>query len=139
MQRPDVVVAQVASDAAQGLPDEERTADGATRADAPTSIVTPDSPLVELLVVLMVLGILSSIAISVFLRQRDRAWDAEVVSDLRGAVTAQHTFLAGVNPEQFATDVPGLVSAGFAPSPGEAYFNRAFAMSVPPSGVRASA
>ena len=86
--------------------------------------------LVELLVVLMIIGILSSIAISVFLRQRDKAWDADVVSDLRGAVTAQHTFLAGSDPEAFATDVAQLVSSGFAPSSGDAYFNRSFAMTV---------
>jgi prepilin-type N-terminal cleavage/methylation domain-containing protein len=90
--------------------------------------------LVELLVVLMVIGILSSIAISVFLRQRDKAWDAEVVSDLRGAVTAQHTFLASTSPETFATDMAGLISAGFTPSPGEAYHNRVFAMTVTSSG-----
>ncbi len=90
--------------------------------------------LVELLVVLMVIGILSSIAISVFLRQRDKAWDAEVVSDLRSAVTAQYTFLAGANPEAFALDLSDLVSAGFAPSPGEAYHNRVFAMTVNATG-----
>jgi type IV pilus assembly protein PilA len=86
--------------------------------------------LVELLVVLMIIGILSTIAISVFLRQRDKAWDADVVSDLRGAVTAQHTFLAGSSPEAFAVDVPQLVSAGFAPSSGDAYHDRVFAMTV---------
>jgi prepilin-type N-terminal cleavage/methylation domain-containing protein len=90
--------------------------------------------LVELLVVLMVLGILSSIAISVFLRQRDRAWDAEVVSDLRGAVTAQHTFLASSSPEAFATDMVELASAGFSPSPGEAYYGKVFAMTVAGNG-----
>ncbi len=90
--------------------------------------------LVELLVVLMVIGILSSIAISVFLRQRDKAWDAEVVSDLRGAVTAQHTYLAAASPEAFAADLAGLGSAGFVPSQGEAYHNREFAMTVAASG-----
>ena len=49
--------------------------------------------LVELLVVMIIIGILASIAIPVFLGQRQRAYDTEVQSDLKTfATAAESTF-----------------------------------------------
>jgi type IV pilus assembly protein PilA len=39
--------------------------------------------LIELLVVVIIIGILSAIAIPTFLKQREKAWDKAVKSDLR--------------------------------------------------------
>ena len=49
--------------------------------------------LIELLVVIIIIGILAAIAIPVFLRQRENAWNAAVQADLRNAATAQETVL----------------------------------------------
>jgi type IV pilus assembly protein PilA len=53
--------------------------------------------LIELLVVIIIIGILAAIAIPVFLRQREKGWDAAVKSDLKNAATAQETFLTENN------------------------------------------
>ena len=50
--------------------------------------------LIELLVVVIILGILAAIAIPVFLKQREKAWDVAVRSDLRNAAAAQIDFLS---------------------------------------------
>jgi type IV pilus assembly protein PilA len=42
--------------------------------------------LIELLVVVIIIGILAAIAIPSFLSQRDRAWQAQLTSDVRNAV-----------------------------------------------------
>jgi type IV pilus assembly protein PilA len=51
--------------------------------------------LVELLVVIIVIGILSAIAIPVFLHQRTKAYDSAVRSDLRNLAEFQEGFLVG--------------------------------------------
>lgn len=50
--------------------------------------------LVELLVVVIIIGILSAIAIPVFLNQRQGAFDATVQSDMKNAATAAETTFA---------------------------------------------
>ena len=48
--------------------------------------------LIELLVVIIIIGILAAIAIPVFLNQRQSAWKAQVVSDVRQATLAVETY-----------------------------------------------
>lgn len=55
--------------------------------------------LIELLVVVIIIGILAAIAIPAFLKQREKAWGAAVVSDVKNASTAA---------EAYATDNNGL-------------------------------
>lgn len=50
--------------------------------------------LVELLVVILIIGILASIAIPVFLNQRQTANDAAVESDVKNAVSQVETWIA---------------------------------------------
>lgn len=45
--------------------------------------------LIELLVVIVIIAILAAIAIPMYLRQREKAWDANVKSDLYNAAVAQ--------------------------------------------------
>jgi type IV pilus assembly protein PilA len=70
--------------------------------------------LIELLVVIIIIGILAAIAIPVFLRQREKGWDAAVKSDLRNAATAEETLLT--DSGAYTTDVSVLQSNGFKPS-----------------------
>jgi type IV pilus assembly protein PilA len=84
--------------------------------------------LVELLVVIVVVGILATIALSAFLDQRRKGWDAAVESDLRNAATAQYTVLSVA--DEFAGSVGALEGAGFRPSPAVNYFGGSFAISV---------
>jgi type IV pilus assembly protein PilA len=49
--------------------------------------------LIELLVVIIIIGILSAIAIPVFLNQRKKGYDAAAKSDLRNAATLEETYL----------------------------------------------
>ena len=86
--------------------------------------------LIELLVVVIIIGILASIAVPIFYKQRQRGWDAAVRSDLRNAATAQETFLTESNPGPFATTVAELMNVGFRPSSGRNYFGGNFAMTV---------
>ncbi|MGV8977531.1 MAG: type II secretion system protein [Cellulomonas sp.] len=55
--------------------------------------------LIELLVVVIIIGILAAIAIPAFLKQREKAWAAQVVSDVKNSSTAA---------EAFATEHDGL-------------------------------
>src|SRR3954453_9852288 len=70
--------------------------------------------LIELLVVIIIIGILAAIAIPVFLRQREKGWDAAVKSDLRNAATAEETFLT--DNGTYTQAVSDLTTAGFKPS-----------------------
>ena len=58
--------------------------------------------LIELLVVVIIIGILAAIAIPMFMNQRKKAWEKQVISDIRGATTAM---------EALATDNNGTYSA----------------------------
>ena len=86
--------------------------------------------LVELLVVIVIVGILATVALSVFLNQREKGFDAAVVSDLRNAATSQETYLAGSPIGAYAPDLSQLTSAGFRPSPEVNYFGSTFAITV---------
>ena len=79
--------------------------------------------LIELLVVIVIIGILSAIAIPVFLTQREKAARSAVESDLRNAATA----LVGIAVEPKGNysdlngktqDAPQLRAQGFNPSEG---------------------
>jgi type IV pilus assembly protein PilA len=50
--------------------------------------------LVELLVVVLVIGTLVAVAVPTFVGQRERAWDAAVTSELRGASIALESYRA---------------------------------------------
>jgi len=61
------------------------------------TIITRDKPedgftLVELLVVILIIGILSAIAIPAFMNQRKVAADASLQSDIRNMATSMHTY-----------------------------------------------
>jgi type IV pilus assembly protein PilA len=53
--------------------------------------------LIELLVVIIIIGILAAIAIPVFLKQRQKGYDAGVKSDLVNAATAEESYLTDFN------------------------------------------
>jgi type IV pilus assembly protein PilA len=75
--------------------------------------------LIELLVVIIIIGILAAIAIPVYLAQRERAFQAECLSDTRNAAAAAVTFGAETDGDYtgMATD-PDLLDNGFNPSDG---------------------
>jgi type IV pilus assembly protein PilA len=50
--------------------------------------------LIELLVVVLIIAILAAIAIPVFLKQREKAYQADLQSTLRNAATAAESFAA---------------------------------------------
>jgi type IV pilus assembly protein PilA len=70
--------------------------------------------LIELLVVIIIIGILAAIAIPVFLRQREKGWDAAVKSDLRNGATAEETWLT--DHGTYTQAIADLQTAGFKPS-----------------------
>ena len=53
--------------------------------------------LIELLVVVIIIGILAAIAIPMFLKQREKAWEKTVVSDIRNATNAAEAFATSNN------------------------------------------
>jgi type IV pilus assembly protein PilA len=66
--------------------------------------------LIELLVVIIIIGILAAVAIPVFLKQREKAFDAAAKSDMYTLAQFEETYLAG-----FATsygDIPDLIADG---------------------------
>ncbi len=78
--------------------------------------------LIELLVVIIIIGILAAIAIPVFLRQRENAWNGAVQADLRNAATAEETYLTQNNAYSTQSPIAAeLVSAGFKYSDGNNY------------------
>ncbi|MGJ7442085.1 type IV pilin protein [Aquipuribacter sp. MA13-6] len=62
--------------------------------------------LIELLVVVIIIGILAAIAVPVFLNQREAGWRAQATSDMKHAVLAVETFVAGDQDRSYA-DVDG--------------------------------
>jgi type IV pilus assembly protein PilA len=72
--------------------------------------------LVELLVVVIIVGILATIAIPAYTSQRDRAYESAVQADLRNAGTLQVSQLqSGSSP---VANLAGLSDLGFRPSRG---------------------
>lgn len=61
--------------------------------------------LIEILVVILIIGILASIAVPVFLNQRKTANDASVVSDMKNAASQVETFLVGKNGDDVIFDL----------------------------------
>lgn len=53
--------------------------------------------LIELLVVVIIIGILAAIAIPMFLSQREKAWEKQVVSDMKNAITAAEAYATSNN------------------------------------------
>jgi type IV pilus assembly protein PilA len=72
--------------------------------------------LIELLVVVAIVAILAAIAMPQF-RYRDRAYDAQTVSDLRNAATAQETYFA--DHVVYSSSCAAL--PGFSKSPGTVF------------------
>lgn len=81
--------------------------------------------LIELLVVIIIIGILAAIAIPVFLKQRQKGYDAAIKSDLVAAATSEETYLTDFNTytdstsnlttqEQFKFSAAGDYSGGSA-------------------------
>ena len=73
--------------------------------------------LIELLVVIIIIGILAAIAIPVFLRQREKGWDAAAKSDLKNMATAEETWLT--DNDVYTAVVADLNTAGFKNSTGD--------------------
>jgi type IV pilus assembly protein PilA len=74
--------------------------------------------LIELLVVIIIIGILAAIAIPVFLRQREKGWDAAAKADLKNMATAEETYLTDNDVYTSVVD-PDLTDAGFKQSTGD--------------------
>lgn len=63
--------------------------------------------LIEILVVILIVGILASIAVPVFLNQRKKANDATVQSDIRNAITVTETYFSN-NPTAVRVHLPTI-------------------------------
>jgi type IV pilus assembly protein PilA len=63
--------------------------------------------LIELLVVVIIIGILASIAIPTYLKQREKAYRTQAVADMKNAALAVETY-ATDNPTNSYVDVNGL-------------------------------
>lgn len=70
----------------------------------PTDQPTRDAgfTLIELLVVIVIVGVLAAIAIPIFLKQREKAIDASVESDLKALATAEETIYT--EDDEYVTD-----------------------------------
>ena len=77
--------------------------------------------LIELLVVVIIIGILAAIAIPTFLNQRERGWQAELVSDVRNTA---------LDIEAVATAANGVYPADLASVDDEQFLNTAFTYTV---------
>jgi type IV pilus assembly protein PilA len=71
--------------------------------------------LIELLVVIAIIGILAAIAIPQFVAYRKRAFDSEMLSDLRNAATAEEAYF--LTTSQYTNLVADLNAGGFKSSP----------------------
>ncbi len=69
--------------------------------------------LIELLVVVIIIGILSAIAIPAFLKQREKAWAAQVTSDLKNASTAAEAYATEKNGTYEGISDDTLKESGF--------------------------
>jgi type IV pilus assembly protein PilA len=61
--------------------------------------------LIELLVVILIIGILAAIAIPVFLRQRQKGYDAQMKSDLRNLANFEEIYLDDTTSYGSATQI----------------------------------
>ena len=66
--------------------------------------------LIELLVVVIIIGILAAIAIPMFLKQREKAWEKQVVSDMKNSITAAEALATSNNGKY--TGIAGVVKSG---------------------------
>lgn len=73
--------------------------------------------LIELLIVVVIIGILASIAIPKFGSTKERAYLAKMKSDLRNLATAQESYL-GDNQTYYGGAVPNNPTFGYNPSSG---------------------
>ena len=73
--------------------------------------------MVELLVVLLVVGVLTGIAVPLFLGQREKAQRAALVADLRGVQHAQQSRAIDGDP-RYTDDLADLRAQGYAQSSG---------------------
>ena len=85
--------------------------------------------LVELLVVIIIIGILAAIAIPLLIRQREKAWDVAVESDLRNAAISQDAYMTE-GAGNYATTMGQLFPIGFRPSAESHYFGGVFAIQI---------
>ena len=67
--------------------------------------------LIELLVVILIIGILAAIAIPAFLSQRQKAYDAQVKSNINSAQTAEETYSTD-NDGSYVTDTLSANDSG---------------------------
>jgi len=67
--------------------------------------------LIELLVVVTIIGVLASIAIPVFLGQRQKAYRSVMAADLRALVTSQTAW--STDNDGFTDDLTALAAEGF--------------------------
>jgi type IV pilus assembly protein PilA len=85
--------------------------------------------MIELLVVIIIIGILAAIAIPVFLKQRQKGYDAAVKSDLVNAAAAEESYVIDFNG--YTDSVPNLKSAeNFKFSAGSDYSGGAGTLSI---------
>ncbi len=68
--------------------------------------------LIELLVVIIIIGILSAIAIPVFLNQRKKAVDASIKSDLRTVANEYETYYTDAQTYLAPTGTSGTLTLG---------------------------
>ena len=73
--------------------------------------------LIELLIVVVIIGILASIAIPKFGSTKERAYLAKMKSDLRNLATAQESYL-GDNQVYYGGAVPNIPTFSYNPSTG---------------------
>ena len=74
--------------------------------------------LIELLVVVIIIGILAAIGIPAFLKQREKAWGAQVVSDVKNASTAAEAFATEHDGLYTGMDNAALQTNGYTVTPG---------------------
>jgi type IV pilus assembly protein PilA len=84
--------------------------------------------LIELLVVIIIIGILAAIAIPVFLKQRQKGYDAGIKSDLRNAATAEESYLTDNNV--YTTSQTALLTEGLKTSSPADYSGNAATLNI---------